>query len=79
MSDVAKKSNPKLTIKAIALGSPGAIALMQLPIAKTALDFKFYDMRVDLYTPVLALLFLALLFATVMTAGIYLTKKTDGY
>lgn len=78
MTKSIQKPTQASKFKIAALGSPAAIGLMQLEIIKHALDFKFYEWHVYLYSPILALFAIVFLTSTLITGGIYLTKKTDG-
>jgi len=67
------KSN-KISARVKAAGYTGAFIFLQLPYAKTALDFQFYDYSIQLYSIVNAGMLLATLWYGGITGGTYLTN-----
>jgi hypothetical protein len=69
------QNNNKITIKVLAYGFAAGWGLMFIPAAKTTLDVIYYNVHIDLYTPVNMIMLLgALMFGTV-TGGIAITNK----
>lgn len=74
--NIPVKSN-KTSARVKAAGFLGAFIFLQLPYAKTALDFKFYNHDVMLYGFVNAGTLLAALWYGGITGGTYLTNPKN--
>ncbi len=72
---VAKpESKNKITFKVLAVGFGAAYGVMILPLAKEALDFTVYTVKVELYSVTKALVFIGMITFGALTGGTQLAN-----